>query len=60
MGGGVSSGSPTNMGFSSFLGLSLHLEAVATLAIMTLHAFSRQVLSHVSQLRTVSCQPTKD
>jgi hypothetical protein len=32
---------------SSFLGFSLHLEAAATLAIMMLHASSRQGLSHV-------------
>jgi hypothetical protein len=46
-GDGVSSGSPTNMGCSSFVGFSLHLEPVATLAIIILHDSSRQGLSHM-------------
>jgi hypothetical protein len=40
-GDGVSSRSPANMGFSGFLHFSLHLEAAATLATMTLYASSR-------------------
>jgi hypothetical protein len=39
MRGRVFSGSPANVGFSGFSHFSLHLEAVATLATVTLHAF---------------------
>jgi hypothetical protein len=58
-GGEVSSGSPANIGFSSFLHFSLHLEAAATLATMILHAFSRWGFSHVGRLRTTSRQGSK-
>jgi hypothetical protein len=53
---GVPLESPANMGFSGFLHFSLHLEAAAILATMTLHASSKWSFSHVGQLRIVTCQ----
>jgi hypothetical protein len=45
-----------NMGFSHFLHCSLHLEAAANLATITLHISSMCTVRHVGQLRTASCQ----
>jgi hypothetical protein len=42
------------MDFSVFLHFSLHLEATATMATMTLHASSRGSFGHVGRLKTAS------
>jgi hypothetical protein len=45
--GRVSSGFLANVGFSGFLNFFSHVEAAATLAMMTLHTSSRWDFSYV-------------